>query len=126
MAGPAPKFPEHRRRRNTPALGEWRTLGPLEKPVLPPARRDWSESVKRLWNAWRKDPVTATWTPSDVAWALETVDRWALLTPGEQRLRVNDLGLTATGRRNLRLQIAAESAPAGETPPRDRSRLRAV
>lgn len=101
--GPAPK--DERRRRNEPARGEWVELAPLRKPVLPPAKRGWSARVKRLWKAWRDDPVTSQYTSADVAAAWELADLFETIPFSEQRLRMDGLGLTPKGKRDLRLKV---------------------
>lgn len=117
MAGRGPAPAETRRRRNEPARGEWVDLEPLEVPVLPelPDAGElpvWSVS---LWDAWRSDPVTAQWSPGDVAYALETI-RLHAADPGgkranEVRLRMDGLGLTPKGKRDLRWRVVVESVP---------------
>ena len=64
--GPAPKDRASRRRRNTPAAGEWVDLKPLETPVLPELEGDFSPEVRELWEIWRRDPVTSQYSPADV------------------------------------------------------------
>ena len=130
--GPAPK--EGRRRRNVPARGEWVDLAPLEEPVLPslpPLDGDevWAASTVGMWEAWRSDPVSGQWSPADVAFALDTIRLHNLGLPSsmsEIRLRMDSLGLTPKGKRDLRWRIGGVKveAPAGRlVEPR---RLRAV
>ena len=118
--GPPPKGPEHRRRRNVPAGGEWVDLHPLDEPVLQPLpRREkgaWSARARETWETWRGDPATAQWTAADTHYALATLRLIDLneLEPrtslaSEIRLRLDGLGLTPKGKRNLRWRIA-ESA----------------
>jgi hypothetical protein len=95
-----------------PARGEWVDLEPLAKPTLPIARRNWSPRVKRLWNAWRQDPVTSQYTTADVAAARELADIFEELLPSEQRLRMDGLGLTPKGKRDLRWRPVQAKAPA--------------
>lgn len=141
--GPAPKAEGQRRRRNAPARGEWTDLRPLEKPVLDPlpALEDecaWSARTAETWEAWRQDPVTATWSPSDRAFAIDTIFIHQLVygtgemsRANELRLRMDGLGLTPKGKRDLRYRLADDDAGAGETKlPRQKMpqqrRLRAV
>jgi hypothetical protein len=118
MPGPAPIDPARRRRRNAPGRGEWTDLPHLDVPVLPALPRGrWHPRTRRLWSAWCADPVTGTYGPADVAAAVELaylVDHVAhgreRLWP-EARLRMDGLGLTPKGRRDLRLRAPTEPAP---------------
>jgi hypothetical protein len=107
--GPAPKPQAQRRNRAKPARGEWVDLEPLDKPVLGAADGSWSPRVRRLWVAWREDPVSGSWSRADVAAVFELADQFEELAPNEQRLRMDGLGLTPKGKRDLRLRYA-ESA----------------
>lgn len=104
----APKDPGQRRRYNQPARGEWVDLEPLGKAVLPRADSRWSEAAKRLWAAWRADPVTAQYGPADKAAVWELARLFDDLAPNEQRLRMDGLGLTPKGKRDLRWRTPAE------------------
>lgn len=127
MSGPAPKRPEARRRRNPPASGEWVELEPLERPVLPSARRDWSPRVKALWAAWRQDPATGQYSPADVAACVDLAACFEELPASEQRLRMDGLGLSPKGRRNLRWRLAPTDPPLIPPPSGSKvTRLRAV
>jgi hypothetical protein len=77
-------------------------LEPLGKPVLPVADRAWPDFVKVLWNAWRQDPVTSQYGPADLAAVRELARQYVELAPNEQRLRMDGLGLTPKGKRDLR------------------------
>lgn len=101
-------------------------------PTLP--RRDdgedWPATSVALWEAWRQDPVTAQWSPADVAYALETIRLHAVMTSNsanEVRIRMDGLGLTPKGKRDLRWRATAANAakPAREKPAEVR-KLRAV
>lgn len=151
--GPAPKGEGQRRRRNEPARGEWTDFGPLTEPVLPerpgPAPRkpkakrgQWHPRTIALWNAWREDPVTASYGPADLAAVIELAylaDEFATggnpelkfqrVSASELRLRMDGLGLTPKGKRDLRVRIVSEStaaSPAGEQPVAEVRPLRAV
>jgi hypothetical protein len=119
--GPAPADPGQRRRRNAPTRGEWIELPPLEKPVLPAlpkrARGEgaWPPITRAVWNAWRRDPVTAQWSVSDIAYALDAIRLHAVMTPAtasEVRLRMDALGLTPKGKRDLRWRLAEPESAA--------------
>jgi hypothetical protein len=117
--GPAPKDPSQRRNKSAPLRGEWVDLPPLEKPVLPDlpllVEGEWSERTRLTWEAWRSDPVTAQWSPADVAHAIDTICLHNAMTPSsanEIRLRMDGLGLTPKGKRDLRWRVGGEAAPA--------------
>lgn len=106
--GPAPKDPSQRRRYNQPARGEWVDLEPLAAPILPEAG-DWSGRVKRLWDAWREDPVTSQYGPADLAAVWDLADQFEGLSETTQTARLDRLGLTPKGKRDLRWRTVAEA-----------------
>jgi hypothetical protein len=136
--GFAPKPKDQRRNRTEPTRGEWVDLGPLEAPVLPELN-DLSPRAQALYDAWRADPVTGTFGPSEVAATVELAHltdefesggdpelKFQRVSPSELRLRMDGLGLTLKGKRDLRVRlVATEAAPARKTAPRSR-KLRAV
>lgn len=136
--GPAPKDASQRRRRNEPARGEWVEIPNVapNPPVLPalPERLDepWSDLTIVMWNAWRADPVSATFGPAEIAYALDSIllyEESRASKANELRLRMDGLGLTPKGKRDLRLRVvepeAAAAAPT-PTPKRRRDHLRVV
>jgi hypothetical protein len=132
MAGQGPAPAEKRRRANEPARGDWVDLPPLEKPVLPTlpkrtkAEGSWPAMTKAAWTAWRRDPVTAQYSEADIAYALDTIRLHALVAEkpqlaAEVRLRMDALGLTPKGKRDLRWRIGREEAQKQQQdPPRRR------
>lgn len=124
MAGRGSAPQAERRRRNEPARGEWIDLAPLERPVLPPLPKrrrgdGWPARVRATWSAWRADPVTAMWSPADVAYAFDAILLYEVMTPSsasEVRLRMDSLGLTPKGKRDLRWRIG--TAPEQELKPK--------
>lgn len=116
--GPAPKPKAQRRNRHEPARGEWVDLPPLSVPVLPvlPGRADgeeWSSRTLAVWEAWRADPVSGQWSPADVSYALDAILLYEVMSPSganEVRLRMDGLGLTPKGKRDLRWRVVAEPA----------------
>jgi hypothetical protein len=122
VPGPAPKPAHQRRRRTAPAGGEWVELpAELDAPILPPLPRrkegKWSPRTRDTWEAWRRDPATSQYTAADVRYALDTVyliehaNRSSQASlHAEIRLRLDGLGLTAKGKRNLRWRVS----PPGE------------
>lgn len=123
--GFAPKDPAQRRNHHPPQRGEWMDLPPLDKVVLPPLpkRRDgegWSARTRATWEAWRRDPVTAMWSPADIAYALDAISLYEVMTPSsasEIRLRMDGLGLTPKGKRDLRWRVVL-SETEGDSRPR--------
>jgi hypothetical protein len=137
-AGPPPKNRSARRRRNAPAGGEWVDLPPVVIRALPRRSGEgaWSARARATWGAWGRDPATTQWSPADVAYAIDTlylVDlcarRPTSSLAAEIRLRMDGLGLTPKGKRNLRWRIAGPTEvvehPARSSDAR-RRRLRAV
>jgi hypothetical protein len=136
--GFAPKPKDQRRNRTEPSRGEWVDLGPLATPVLPELT-ELSPRAQALYDAWRADPVTGTFGPSEVAAAVELAHltdefesggdpdlKFQRVSPSELRLRMDGLGLTLKGKRDLRVRlVATEAAPARKAAPRSR-KLRAV
>jgi hypothetical protein len=141
--GPAPKDPSQRRRRNEPARGEWFNLPPLKGPFLPPLPKRakdagvWSARTRRAWAAWRKDPATQMYSEAevdsviDLAYVHEEWVRGDNRLISEVRLRMDGLGLTPKGKKDLRWKVIDELPP----PPAEamivhtassRERLRAV
>lgn len=105
--GAAPKPADQRRNRHAPQRGEWVDLEPLKKPVLPPYDEAWS--VKRwMWDGWRRDPVTSQYAPADLMAVRELAEMFYELKPNEQRLRMDGLGLTPKGKRDLRWRTPNE------------------
>lgn len=143
MAGRGPAPAETRRRSNAPARGEWVDLPPLEKRVLPklPAapplivrqkdkpprvvKKPWSPRTKAAWEAWARDPVTAQYGPAEIAAVIElayVMEDYVrgIGMPNEVRLRMDGLGLSPKGKRDLRWRVtgAISEAP---TPGRSRA-----
>lgn len=110
--GPAPKPAGQRRRRNAPARGEWIELYPLDEPVVPEAAEHWTPEARRRWEVWRSDPVTSLWGPADTFAARELAEHFDVFNPSEQRLRMDGLGLTPKGKRDLRWRVVDDEAAA--------------
>ena len=128
--GPAPKPASQRRNRHEPRRGEWVDLEPLAEPVLPEHDDDWSERVKRLWVAWRSDPVSSQYSEGDIAALWEFASTFERLQPSEQRLRMDGFGLTPKGKRDLRWRVPQDAQRQAEEASRPRlaevRRLRAI
>lgn len=137
--GPAPADKSERRRRNKPARGEWVDLEPLEAPSLPelppcPLRHpdtgepeNWSDRAKAAWQAWREDPVTQYYTPADIAYIKDLLLLYETMrstTANEVRLRMDGLGLTPKGKKDLRYRIP-DPGEAGEKPRQRRAASKA-
>jgi hypothetical protein len=135
--GPAPKQPAERRNKTAPKRGEWVDLVPLVGFVLPElpelaGGEEWSATTRAAWAAWREDPVTSQYSPADIAYAIDAIRLYEAMTPStasEVRLRMDALGLTPKGKRDLRWRIASEKDAGGATLPQvadaGSSRLRA-
>lgn len=121
--GPAPK------RTNQRGTDNWTRLAPLTKAILPSltdllgsAPTDsgkWPRLTQMLWNAWREDPVTATWTATEIALAGDTICLHAQDPVGkasEIRIRIDTLALSPKGRRDARLLLPDEE-PDEAAPP---------
>jgi hypothetical protein len=108
VPGVAPKLPEQRRRRNAPERGEWVDLEPLEEPVLGPFNREWMTCRERTWNAWRSSPVTSQYGPEDIDAIEDLAREWAEMTYADRDRRLDKLGLTPKGKRDLRWRTPNE------------------
>lgn len=132
--GPAPK--RGRRRSNSPLRGDWVDLPALEVAVLAdlPLDEAWPDSTLEMWSAWQLDPATSQWSATDVQLALDTIRLHAkspVAKATEIRLRMDALGLTLKGKRDLRWRVqapavAAAKAAAAKPRPAEARRLRAV
>lgn len=107
--GPAPKDPSKRRNRSAPLRGEWVDLPELAKPILPELPEgEWSERTKNAWQMWREDPATGQLTKAGIAAAIDAIYLYEEFVQGETklaaelRLRMDGLGLTPKGKRDLR------------------------
>lgn len=124
--GPAPKPPEQRRNRTPPGAGEWLTLPPLERDVLPDLPEGvWSERTMRAWAAWRADPVTSQYGSADIQLAIDLAylyEDWVrdptAAKASEVRQRQDSLGLSPKGRQDRRWRLApvAEVVPIADAP----------
>ena len=104
----APKDPAQRRRYNQPARGEWVDLEPLEEPILCGYDEMRFTIPVWLWQAWRADAVTSQYGEADMG-AIELLAvEWDGLQANEQRLRMDSLGLTPKGKRDLRWRTPNE------------------
>lgn len=120
--GPPPKDPALRRRRNAPTRGDWLDIPPesgLKAPALPKRARGtgpWSPSTRSAWIAWWRDGAATQWGSADRAAAMqlarlfEELERGELRLAAEVRLRMDGLGLTAKGKRDLRWRFFDEDA----------------
>jgi hypothetical protein len=130
MAAPTPKPPEERRNKAAPRRGEWIDLpavGDFKKvlPKLPakmPEGEAWPKQTKEAWEAWQADPTTTQYSPSDINFAQQTILIHAYFTwepkkwASELRDRMDRLGLTPKGKRDLRYRLPqyVEALDAGE------------
>lgn len=130
--GPPPKAPEERASYKVPERGDWLTLPPLTKAVLPALPRrakgegPWSTRTQRMWTAWRKSWVTGAFGADEIAMTIELAyvyedavrdskpTRWA-----EVRQWMDRLGLTMKGKRDLRLRLGATEVKSTKARPDD-------
>lgn len=113
--GPAPKALDQRRNHHEPLRGEWTSLRPLKKAVLPRLPDgEWSDRTQRAWDAWRRDPATQMYGPAEVQLVVdlaylyeEWVQRGGSKTAGEIRQRQDGLGLSPKGKQDRRWRVTA-------------------
>jgi hypothetical protein len=120
--GPAPKALEQRRNHHEPLRGEWTSLHPLKKAVLPTLPRDeWSARTRAAWAAWRRDPATSMYGPAEIQLAIDLAyiyEQWVLeptaALASEIRQRQDGLGLSPKGKqdRRWRVTLAADEKAA--------------
>ena len=106
--GPAPKSAELRRRYNQPARGEWIDLEPLEEPVLGPFNRETMTLPARMWDGWRRSPVTGQYDDSDVEAIYDLARDWAEMSFADRDRRMTYLTLNPKGKRDLRWRTPNE------------------
>jgi hypothetical protein len=122
MASPVPKDPSERRNRNPKLRGEWVDIGVARllarDVVLPPRDKVdpegvWGAATVRTWDAWRHDPVSVYFAPADVDYAVVTIELChldagfgAVKYASEIRLRMDAMGLTPKGKRDLRFRVS--------------------
>ena len=106
--GPAPKSAELRRRYNQPARGEWVDLEPLEEPVLGPFNRETMTLPARMWDGWRRSPVTGQYDDSDVEAIYDLARDWAEMSFADRDRRMTYLALNPKGKRDLRWRTPNE------------------
>lgn len=113
--GFAQKDPSQRINRVKP-ISEWVDLQPLTEPLLPPYPMHWYRADLRpfvvpkwMWDLWRQDPVTAQWSPGDLALVLDLGEHFYEIKQADRLRTQTVLGLNAAGRRNLRLRIPVET-----------------
>lgn len=131
--GRLPKDPGQRRRYNQPARGEWIDLKPLEETVLPELDEDWLEWTttrdkdgnpievrrgvsRRMWEAWRRSPVTSQYGPEDIAACCYLAEAFHSLSDASRFAMMDRLGLTPKGKRDLRWRTPAEVKTLAEQP----------
>jgi hypothetical protein len=123
MAGRGPAPTGHAVRRNAPARGEWTDIpqrNAKRAPAMPSKPREgWAAGTKLAWKAWWEDGASVAWGPADVEavrqlaylhhdveMMADTRGKSSLL--GELRQRMDGLGLTLRGKRDLRLRVTVD------------------
>lgn len=118
--GFAPKDKTVRRNRVKPQRGEWVDL-PEGGGKAPKPPSTWPARTKACWVAWWSDPAATQWTDADRNSVLELAHLHADLVHGrlslapEIRQRMDLLGLTQKGKRDLRWRVGGE--PVAEPAP---------
>lgn len=133
--GPAPKDPKVRRNTSSPQRGEWITLPPASGPVPKLPRGQWMPRTKAAWESWWKDSASTQWGEADRQSVVELAYLHGSLAEGrvtlaaEIRQRMDGLGLTQKGKRDLRWRVASEEEQAETGPAKPLAtvrRLRAI
>ena len=106
--GRAPKLPEERRNRATPQRGEWIDLEPLEEPILPGYDEMHFTIPVWMWQGWRESPVTSQYGVEDIIAIKDLAVGWAEMTFADRDRRMDRLGLTPKGKRDLRWRTPNE------------------
>ena len=60
---------------------------------------------------WRMDPATSQYTPAEISYALDAIYLYEVMTPSsanEVRLRMDGLGLTPKGKKDLRYRVSQD------------------
>lgn len=98
-----------RERRILPALSDL----PKPEPHKETGRRVWCARTKAAWSRWRDDPATRQFGPAEIQGAIDALFLYEEMVCGstklapEVRLRLDGLGLTAKGKRDLRWKVPA-------------------
>ena len=141
MAGPAPKPPGQRRRRNLDAP-RWRTLPAAGRttagPALPRKRPAWTAATRAWWKRLWRSPMATVYVEADwgalfrLAYLFDDFSRGELSSAGLAEMRrLEDLfGLSPKSRQMLQWQILGsgelEQKREASTRPTQVRRLRAV
>jgi hypothetical protein len=121
------KLPDSRRSRAAITLP---ARNPAKAPALPkgPPPGGWPDASKTAWKSWWSDPVSMLWQPGEVELVRQLVFLHASIERqpsaaqlSEFRLRVDQLGLSAKGRRDMGIKVDQDGAttvqsPRGDTP----------
>jgi hypothetical protein len=108
MPGPAPKT--ERRRRNTPARGEWQPApsSGWQHGDTPPAPSGLLKASKEAWDTWMRAWFAAHWTPDDlpglrqIIRLYDQVERGEFQRSTELRLSMDTYGITPKGQQDRR------------------------
>jgi len=131
MAGPAPKPPGARVRRNT-NQSQWKTLATAKPAKAPAAPEHWSALRKKWWRAIWRSPMAAQWIESDTFNLLDLGEIMELPKKsaehyGEIRQKLSHYGLTPASRKTLFWDVPIEGETVEEEKPASNvRRLRAV
>jgi len=63
---------------------------------------------ERMWNGWRDDPVTSQYSSADIMAIEDLAERWEEMAFADRDRRMDRLGLTPKGKRDLRWRTPNE------------------
>lgn len=132
--GPAPKPPEQRRRRNTPAGGEWDAIEAVgwQHGALPEPPDGLREATLEAWRIWMGSWVAAHWAAEDLPGLrqmirlYDQVERGEFQRANELRIQMDTFGLTPKGRQDRRWAPPAEEKGAASVRQIKARKLKAV
>lgn len=129
--GPAPKDPAQRAGHVVPQRGEWTDIPKTRRGPIPklPSGAVWSARTRAAWKAWWRDPAATQWTPADVdnvLYLAELFNLGAVAIANELRLRMDGLGLTQKGKRDLRWRVVEPAVETSTAPKKRFASLRLV
>ncbi len=119
MAGKGPRPKTTRRRRNTPARGDWKAPDGIgwQHGKIPEPPDGLLKASIATWRTWFGSWFAAHWTPEDVPGLTIVILLWDQVNRGEYqrsaelRLQMDGYGITPKGQTDRRWEKPAPSAP---------------